>query len=90
MGIHDRSVEASKLSRGEGIIAFCLQEKKKCDRHADGNEAVGEIEGWPVIIRPIDIEEIDDLAMKQSIDEISQRAAQGERQGGDHAGFLIA
>ena len=90
MGIDDRSVEATKLGRGERIIPFCLQEKKKCDGHADGNEAVGEIEGRPVIIGPIDIQKIDDLAMKQSIDQISQCAAQDERQRGDHTCFLIA
>src|ERR1051325_348804 len=90
LGLNDRCIETAELASGERIVAFCPDQKIKCDRHADGDETVGEIECRPVIIRPIDIQKIDDLAMKQAIDEISERAAEDEREGGDHAGLLIA
>src|SRR5207244_6431159 len=46
------------------------------DRHPGGDRGVGEVEGGPVEIAPVQVEEVDHLAVAEPADEVADGAAQ--------------
>ncbi len=63
------------FAAGEGIAALVLVQAEKRKGDADGDETVGDIECRPVIVTPVDVEEIDHFAVDNTIDEIANGAA---------------
>ena len=68
MGSNRRNPQERYLIRCEWIFALFFDQVVKRNQHADGNEAVGDIEGRPVIMRPVKVEKIDDLAVENPVD----------------------
>src|SRR5262245_55812049 len=51
------------------------------DDGADGDEGVGDIECWPVVVTPVEVQEVDDGALGDAVDEVADGTAEdaGER-----------
>jgi len=59
------------------------------DGDADGYETVGDIECRPVIVAPVDIEEIDNFTVEDPVDEIADGAAKDKGERDDQSPFTI-
>src|SRR5439155_13048209 len=61
---------------GPGAGLWPLERREQHDRNADGDGCVGDVEGRPVQVAPVEIEEVDDLAVADAIEQVPDRAAQ--------------
>jgi len=52
-------------------------QQEQGDAHGDGG--IGDVEGGPVPVAVVDIQEVDDVAVEDAVDQVAQRAAQHQR-----------
>ena len=49
---------------------------------ADRDGRIGDVEGREIVLLPVHLDEIDDVAEPQPVDDVAERAAQDQRQRG--------
>src|SRR5690606_16984612 len=59
-------------------------------RGTDGDSRIGEIERWEIPGAPIEINEVDHVAMDDAVDHVAERPAQHQRQADRQNGLIRA
>ena len=62
------------------MSAPCSQQVENHQRDTDGDRRIGHVERPEVPARPVHVDEVDDVAYGDAVDEIAGRAAENQRQ----------
>src|SRR5437667_1245726 len=60
--------------------SFTSQDLQSQQNDADRNRRIGNVEGWPVVRADVELEEVHNVSIGQSVVQIAQRSAENERQ----------
>ena len=77
--VHQRLLSGRAASAPRAPLAEAVEDQQ---RRADGDRAVGDVERRPRPARVVEQQEVDDLAEREAIAEVAERAAQDQREAG--------
>jgi hypothetical protein len=76
----DCNLSGDSFSRCEWVLVLRRKQAIQSYGYPNGNKAVSEIKGRPVEVRQVEIEKIDDFAVQESVNKVSDGASENKRE----------